>query len=643
LAEPRRRVRKKAGRPSNQELQNQRLLELAREKVKSFDNKMFGEMYLWAVEKAIDGDKSFLNFIAEFEEPPVDIETFIESPDIMGSTDLALWPEVRRAIIDINKYWWKGPQHAYTEALLCGATGTGKSELAKVTQAYHLHIMGCMKNPQAVYKLPQATSIVVVIQSAKPHVTKKILYMPLRKYIEAMPWFQKNMRPNKMIESEMYFERKNIRVVPGGSDADAILGEAIIGGILDEVNFMNVVQKSKRAEASTGRSGVYDQAQNIYDALTRRRKGRFMYPGQQVGCILVSSSTRYVGDFTDKRLKAIEKNGEHVYVYNKAQYEARPADRYCGETFQVAVENDAANDIRIISPEDRVSHRAGIIEVPIEYWEDFVKDAPGAMRDIVGKSANSINPFFRRRDKIATAVAIGKERGLESFLVRDAVILEFDGMPVVHRGHYCQNPSKPRYVHIDLSNTGDSCGIGMVRFDGLVEMARKTGEVEYLPQCTVEMAVSIRPSHNQEIDIGEIRSWVKQLKSLFGYPIRAVTYDSWNSLESRQQWAKQGMRTGAVSVDKTSAPYKTFRDALYDGRVALPENEILTQELYDLEFDEQKDKIDHPPNGSKDVADAVCGAFFCMSQRSQTWTIDPNAMTDFRADPGYRFDEERPV
>ena len=114
-----------------------------------------------------------------------------------------------------------------------------------------------------------------------------------------MPWFRRNAPFLKHVESEMYFKDLNIRVVTGGSDSDSVLGEAIIAAGLDEVNFMNVVQKSKKAEAGTGRPGVYDQARNVYDTITRRREGRFMYQGPQIGCILCSSSTRYVDDFTD--------------------------------------------------------------------------------------------------------------------------------------------------------------------------------------------------------------------------------------------------------------------------------------------------------------------------------------------------------
>jgi hypothetical protein len=491
---------------------------------------------------------------------------------------------------------------------------TGNSELCKVTQAYHLHILGCLKNPQKVYSLPQATSIVIVIQAAKPHVTKKVIYLPLRNYVETMPWFQKHMRPNKLVESEMYFEDLNIRVVPGGSESDTILGEAIISG-------MNIVQKSKKADVGSGRAGIFDQAKSIYDAVTKRRKGRFTYRGPHIGVICVASSTRYKGDFTDKRMEHVEQYGlqKNVFIYNKAQYEVTPQDRYCGEKFRVYVSSDAAMDIRILEENEATPSSGSTFEVPIEYLDDFRKDAAGSLRDVVGRSVNSVNPFFRQPAKIMECVSKGIQAGVTSFLTKDNVVLGYEGLPLPIRGHFCKNPSKPRYVHIDLSKNQDRCGIGMVRFDGMDERVRRSGDVEYLPIATVEMAVSVEPDQGNEIDIAEIRAWVKMLKVKYGYPIKVVTYDGWSSLESQQAWKKQGMKTGMVSVDRTAAPYKQFRDAIYDGRVLMYDQPLLLQELFDLEFDEAKDKVDHPAHSSKDCADGVCGAYHVMLTRASSW------------------------
>jgi hypothetical protein len=485
--------------------------------------------------------------------------------------------------------------------LLMGATSTGKSEIQKVTMAYALHLLGCIESPQKIFGLPEATSIVMMIQSAKPHVTKQILYQPLRNYIETMPWFQEHMRPDKYIESEMLFREKNVRVIKGGSDSDSVLGEAIMASALDEVNFMDVVEQSKRAGlGADGKGGRYDQARNLFDTVSRRRKGRFLYPGPRLA-------------------EVKEHNLQDVYVFNHAQYEVWPPDRYSGETFRLLVENQAAADIRILGPQESVHKDSTVIEVPIEYERDFISDPSGSLRDIVGKSVNALNPFFRRRAKILEAIMDGETRGLKSFLVSDNVQLGLEGMPRVDGKHYCPNPSTPRYVHIDLSKNADKCGIAMVRFDGFTDVERDNGMVETLPIATCEMAVGIQPDAGHEIDLGEVRAWVRWIGKKCGYPIRAVTYDGWNSLESQQQWIKQGVKSGEVSVDKTDVPYKHLRDAIYDGRFFLYGQGDLIDELYGLEWDEDKGKVDHPPKGSKDIADAVCGAYYTLLSRSKTW------------------------
>lgn len=1005
------------------------MVQAAKDAIESAENKMFAEMYASALERKVyHNDSALFDFMKHLVRTPVSIDEFIESEEFLGATDIDLWPEVRQAILDINRNWWKGldpksDRGANHEALLMGSTGSGKSEIGKITQLYHFYLLTCLDNPQRYYGLPSATSIVFVIMAAKPHVTKKVLYMPMRKMVEDIPYFQKHARFDKYMEAEMVFPDWNIRIVPGGSDADAILGEAIISGIIDEINFMNVVLKSKKAEVSTGRSGIYDQAQTIHSAVTRRIKGRFTKPGPRIGVLCTASSTRYKGDFTDKRKASVIKYKERgVYIYDRPQYEVKPADRFCGEKFRLLVGNDIIQDTRILKDTDAVPDGARVLNIPVEYLSDFQQDPHSALRDICGISTSSISPFFKRRFKILEAISAGEEDGLESFLHEDNVILGVHDMPRVKFGHYCQNPSRPRYVHIDLSTTGDrcvakgqpvlmadgryvpiervrvgdlvvthegahepvtrifdnghkdilevgvygwpaplratsthkvwavrrsaisyadgrlvkpsdpmftrrsgkaakgrysyvpsfvelgdlrpgdflvtprrqtvdvsnlagvpltyetgyiaglfaaegsyylhrgaeyvqfslhedeiairknldeylqtyfglttracrdkknrgvtlrtrlsnelsmflrtavgeyshhkhldcahvgpglfragvahgyvdgdgcvryddagqaisfrtksvshqmahafywllvdagfapsigvedaytdtrgvhhrttyhvslsgpdsmrsfaawshghvdvpcsrivalpdynlvpitdmhsggesqvydltvgsshsyivgntavhNCGIAMVRFDGMQDVTRGNGVVEKLPLGTVELACSIEPDANNEIQFSEVRTWVKQLKDLYGYPIKSVTYDGVFSIESIQQWRKQGMKTGHISVDKTSVPYKTLRDCFHDGRLKMYQQDVLVDELFELEYDEDKDKIDHPVKGSKDVADAVCGAYYSMVTRRASWTQaaeDDESLTHSdRPDPGDRAD-----
>ncbi len=612
-----------------------RFLTEVRAKADELENVYFAEMYYQSVERRmLYDDTTLFDFMAQLESVPVDIETFLDSKEFLGATDFTIWPEVRQTLIDINRYWWTGTNRklngkAYDGATLCGATGTAKTTISMVSTLYHLYLLDCCKNPQAIYGLPKNTSIVFALMAAKPHVMKKVIYVPMRKYVEQMPYFQKHMLPDKQIESEMYFVDKNIRIVPAGGDEDAILGEAIIGGIVDEINFMNVVLRSKKAEVTSGRAGLYDQAEQVHSTMTRRKRGRFTRPGPMIGIVFASSSTRYKGDFTDKR-KALVQKGElkSEYVYDRRQFDVVPKERFTTGTFRFMIGNEMQHDTRVLRDDEASPVGAYIVEIPREYLEDFITKPYDSMRDVLGISNNALSPFIKTRNKIAECVEAGRTFGLRSFLQKDHVILGEHGMPRIEADHYCMNPSRPRYVHIDLSRNGDACGVAMLRFEGMAEVARSNGVRELMPVAVVEMACTIKPDANNEIDVAEIRAFVQHLKSKYGYPIKAVTYDNVDSRESIQQWRKSGMRAGQLSVDRGSAPYKQFRDAMYDVRILLPDDNLLVGEILDLEYDENKDKVDHPVHGTKDCSDAVCGAYVSMLERKSTWSA---AMSDDHA------------
>lgn len=616
---------------------------------------MFTQMYVQACKNLAKGDSNLFTFMSHLERQPVSIEEFLDSKEFLGATDLTIWPEVRKALIEINCNWWKGVAGgAYDEALMMGATGTAKSTISMVSLMYTAYLLSCLKNPQAIYGLPKQTSIVIALMGAKPHVVNKVVYAPMRKFIEAMPYFQKHMKPSKLIDSEMYFEEKNVRIVRAGGDEDQILGEAVIAGMIDEINFMAVVLRSKKAEVSTGRAGLYDQAEQVHHRMTNRKKGRFQRPPTHpmIGIVFPSSSTRYKGDFTDKRKALVEKTGlKSVYVYNRRQYEVVPQDRFTGETFRLVIGNDIHHDTRVLKDGETVPAGAWVENIPIEYKADFESKPYDTLRDVLGISNNALSPFIKSRHKVYECVEAGKEAGLESFLERDHVILAEHGMPRVKDGTWCMNPTRPRYVHIDLSRNEDRCGIAMIRYDGMMRVGRGNGAEEILPKAVVEMACTITPDVNHEIDIAEVRSWVNQLKTHHGFPIKGVSYDGFDSRESIQAWRKTGVKASMISVDRTPLPYKQFRDAMYDGRILLPDDEVLLGEITELEIDEDANggigKVDHPVVGAKDVADAVCAAYHNMLEKRSSWSATIADDVDFenanRASYDERFNEERRI
>jgi len=178
--------------------------------------------------------------------------------------------------------------------------------------------------------------------------------------------------------------------------------------------------------------------------------------------------------------------------------------------------------------------------------------------------------------------------------------------------------SKPRFVHGDLSYAGDSTGIAMGYVQGYKEVIRRNESGEQFsmkaPIIVIEFMLRIRPPKGGEIQLADIRSLIYELRS-YGYPIRKVTFDSFQSKDSMQQLQRMGIESGHVSADTNPQVYNAYKEALYEDRLIAYSYDILFEETIRLEKNEKKNKVDHPANGSKDVADAVAGVcYLCVTE-----------------------------
>ena len=60
-------------------------------------------------------------------------------------------------------------------------------------------------------------------------------------------------------------------------------------------------------------------------------------------------------------------------------------------------------------------------------------------------------------------------------------------------------------------------------------------------------------------------------------------------------------------------PYDTLKTAIYEQRLFFYEYEPLLRELRTIQKDNVKNKVDHPKDGSKDVADALAGIVYTLT------------------------------
>jgi hypothetical protein len=571
----------------------------------------YGKMIHHAFTQLADhNNPAFLLALKKMKRVPVTLDEFIDSNDFLGG-QMDIWPKLREDLKLMNPDQLIG-EEPVNEVLLGGATGTGKTNTATVTQAYQLYNLLCFDWPQELFSLSRTTPIVFMFSSVSTTITNRVIYKPFRDLFLGMKFTQRYVEFNKQLESSLSIGQ-NIMVVPALASVQSMVGSAVISGILDEVNFMARVENSKMVVGATGAGGIFDQAEQTYRNLSRRRKSRFITRGISPGVLCVVSSTRYKGDFLDRRVDEIRTTGEkNTLVFRRKQYEVAPQTRYTGERFRLLVGTDRY-PTRVLEehevPGKHFPAEAEIEMVPVEYLADFKRDAEAALRDIVGIATDAIRPFIAQRDRIIDAINAGRAARLRPVVDREVIVLAEEGLPPLPETFRPQDSGAPRFVHIDLSITSDRCGVAMVRHDGFVQVRG-----ERLPKFAVELAIGIKPDPQNELQISELREWVLRMISRYDLNVVQISYDGFQSRESIQVLRRAGVRATNVSVDKTPEPYESFRSALYDGRLLLPENEVLRQELIQLEWLAHKGKVDHPPRGTKDIADAICGAFFAASK-----------------------------
>ena len=544
---------------------------------------------------------------APVPKKPVSPKRFIESPDYMDTKDV-LYPEILKALIELNS-------GDYSEAVLTGGIGCGKTTLALYCMAYQLYLLSCMEDPQATYGLDTTSEIVIVFQSVNAELAKNVDFRRFKALVDHAPYFQNVFPYVSSTENELRFPKRIVVRSLTGSP-DSALGQNLHSGIIDEVNFMAYQNHSKLAVDG----GLFDQAEEIYNSITNRRKSRFMRNGNLAGMLCLVSSKRYPEEFTERKISEASAQvnktspgSNLIYVFDKRAWEVKPKGAFSGQMFRIFT-GDLTRQPRILGNDEVLSgprYEGLIDEIPIEYLRDFKRNIHAALRDIAGIATGAIHPFIVDKEAIADAFGL-----VGSVLSRP--VCDFAGTRIQFCPENFRRMNEPRFVHLDLAHSSDSAGIACGYVDEFVEMECGEHEVETLPLIIFDFVLEVPPPKNGEINFKRIRTLLYNLRNQ-GLPIRCVTMDSFQSKDMEQLLRQSGFITGQQSMDKGSKPYDLFKTALQDGRVLLPSHSKALKEIIRLERDPLTGKIDHPAGGSKDLADAIAGVVYGLTMRSEIW------------------------
>jgi hypothetical protein len=565
----------------------------------------------------------------DWKRTPVSISQFVHDEKYLGYTCDTLYDKLEADLQDL----FDGD---YRECVFTGAIGWGKTFSASIGICYLLYLLSCMRDPHASFGIAPNSNISIACLSVNEQLAIKVAYENIATKIEASPYFQDHF-PFEKTKKELRFPKK-IWVAARATTDNSVLGLNLIGGLLDETNFMHT-----RINKHDPRFNLTGQAENLYNAIQRRMKSRFERKGKLPGILFVVSSKQTASDFTAKRIRE-SINDPTIFVRDYSLWDVKPDVYYSGEWFHAVVGNEQSPSRILKEDEDPDAVRAKmnegciLIRVPSDYRQDFEKDLEGSIRDFAGVATVSVSPYIQRREKIEDAVDHVRTHPFTvevldpsqpgEFRWTQMVSLQSDltGLEVETFQRPIVSPHAPRHIHIDPSLSGDATGFCMGHISEWVNVTRKdpdgTPYTERAPVYFIDLVLRIVPPIGDEIVLGDVRQLVYQL-SKRGYMITSVTMDSWGngSHDAVQKLNQKGFNASILSVDKTMGPYELLKEALYEDRVNLYPYPLLLKELRELERDWIKRKVDHPAGGSKDLADAVAGVVSTLTDASSSIPI----------------------
>ena len=574
------------------------------------------------------GSQLFNDLIySDYEEIPVDIETFLRDPKYLGKglvneegkfTVYPYWVET------LKKIFPDPLQPAvYNTLALSGAIGLGKSFVAVLCGLYELYRMMCLKDPYLYYGLQPIDKITFAVMNITLDAAKGVAWDKMQQLLQASPWFMDKGTVTGTTNIT-WNPPKGIELV-AGSLSRHIIGRAVYWAFFDEISFQPNQDVNKQKE----------KAKTLVNTASARMQSRFMKGEKNPTLLVLASSKRTEQSYMETFIEAKKKqDSKTTLVIDEPQWVIR-TDKDSPNKFKVAIGNKFLSSE--VVPLNYTEHDLKLyrdrgytlIDVPMGYYETFIDDIDIALTDVAGISTSSSNRYIS-----GPRLAAVKKSTLKNGFKRDIIEV---GNGVEDKAQYWDFfdleaiPSdlryKPLFIHMDMSVSGDKTGIAGVFING------KKPPTEGQPASKdlfyrLGFSVSVKAPKGHQVSFEKNRQFIYWLREQ-GFNIKGISTDTFQSVDTGQQLAAKNFSYCTISVDRVDTdhickPYQYFRSTIYEERIEMYDSELLTEELIGLERDNNSGKIDHSQLGinSKDTADAVCGAIWNASQNAEQFGFD---------------------
>ena len=568
----------------------------------------------------------------DFEEVPVDIDTFLDDDDYLGK---GLWesdPITGERRCTLFPYWRNTLKKlfptnlttAYNTLVLTGAIGLGKTLMGCLAMLYLMYRMLCLKDPYAYYGMMPSDKITFSMLNITLETAQGVGWDKIQQLVQASPWFMSHGAVNASRTNPTWQPEKHIELI-FGSNNNHIVGRALFANLTDEVNFgigSDVEKKKQKQKKMIAQ----------IDARMRSRflKGTFL---PTLNIIISSKDTEQA--FLDSYINTKKQNeSKTTLIIDEPQWVVRPDKGSPDDpgAFYVAIGGKfLAHELLPVDADEELieSMRAKgyqMLKVPPGFREAFEDNLDQALMDIAGYSTSSSTKYIS-----GVRLNQAKVDTYKNPFTKD--VIEVGDSPDDHLQYANffdlsrvdpKDMARPLFIHLDMSTgskgNGDKTGIAGVWITGkkpTVDGEDSSREMQY----KVAFSVSIKAPKGYNISFAKNKNFIRWLRDK-GFAIKGISSDTFQSAAVRQELSADGFNTEIISVDRVDSashmclPYAFLKSSIYERRLQIYQKcDLLTDELIGLER-KGDGHVDHTPDGinSKDQADAVCGALYLASK-----------------------------
>jgi len=453
----------------------------------------------------------------EFEERPVDLRTFVTSPEYLGLPPLS---ELQYTLIEKSSQIYKEAtlkklfgddegeriyKQTCTEVIAQLGKGSGKDYSSTIAVSYIVYLLLCLKDPATYYGKPPGDSIDILNIAINSQQANNVFFKGFKTRIDRSPWFVGKYESKA---SEMKFD-KAITVHSGHSEREAWEGYNVIVVILDEISGFAIENTTGHDQAKT--------ADAIYEMYRASVDSRF----PDFGKVILLSFPRFKNDPIQKFYDSVIAEKQTLIRSHKFKMDTELPDGVEGNEFEIEWEEDHINSYLI--PKVYALRRPTWEVNPTRSIEDFKVAFYKNSMDALGRFAcmppEMIDAFFKSREKVErafnnTGLAVDSFGRLEEWFQPD--------------------PEKKYFLHVDLAQKHDHCAVAMAHVDRWVNIKVTNEYSQPAPIVSVDAVRYWTPTPDKSVDFTEVKDYILSLRTR-GFNIVVCTFDRWNSHDMMQQ------------------------------------------------------------------------------------------------------------